>query len=248
MALSVKTPLLTLALAGAVNLSSVGYAETGEISPEIQATMDRFRAAVAELEDATRSEWLNGSYRPYQELELSYRASGDIYIRFSGKNSHGREVMWRPSVDPDVLLVKPSPFLPALQIPPDGILANKDSRHHVGMATFHALEARILGEFDKLVTDPNLSGTFTELPQDKALDRDAHCFQVDLPRDQEPSLYANRIELCFDRITDLPVTLRAWESHDESLRLVEDYSWSQIHLNPGLDDKVFDRDNPDYNF
>jgi hypothetical protein len=239
-----------LGLVMAWALPSAALAE--EIPPEIQATFDQFRATVAKLDDASllfsRKEWLNGSYRPYQELAMSFRSNGDIYIRFAGKDSHGREVLWKPSVDPDVLLVKPSPIIPALKIAPDGALAKKDSRHHVGMATFHALADRILGEMDKLRDDPNLDGKFTDHGKKMAQNRNAHCFQVDLPRDKDPTLYSDRIELCFDLATHLPVTLRAWEKDGDEYRQVEDYSWTQVQLNPGFGDEVFDPDNPTYNF
>lgn len=222
--------------------------------PEVQKTLADFRTAVADLDDAsvlfTRREWLNGSYRPYQELEMSYRRDGDIYIVFTGKSNRGREILWRPTVDPDVMLVKPSPILPALKLPPDGPLTKKDSRHHIGMASFHALADRILGELDKLDQSPSLSGEFVDLGQKTVEGRGAKCFRVELPRDQDSSLYADRIELCFDISTTLPVTLQAWEKTEgeEELRLVEDYTWTEVRLNPGLEDDVFDPKNPAYNF
>ena len=244
--------LQALGLIMAWSLPSQAVAEPDETPPEIRATFEQFRAAVAELNDASvlfsRKEWLNGSYRPFQQMEMSYRANGDIYIRFAGKDSRGREVMWRPSVDPGVLLVKPSPLLPKIKIDPDGALARKDSRHHIGLATFHALGDRILGEMDKLRDDPVLDGDFEDLGTRIAEGRNAHCFVVDLPRDEDPSLYSDRIELCFDLSTHLPVTLQAWEKDGEEYRLVEDYSWTQVELNPGFGDEVFDPKNPAYNF
>ena len=239
-----------LALLAATAFPTLTWAEGPP--PEVQTTLNDFRKAVQELDDAsvlfTRKEWLNGAYRPYQELEMKYRRDGDIYIRFVGKNNQGREVLWRPTIDPDVMLVKPSPILPMLKLPPDGPLSKKDSRHHIGMASFHALAERILGELDKLDKNPALSGEFADLGQKTVLERRAKCFQVDLPRAQDPSLYADRIELCFDVSTDLPVTLRAWEKSGEEFRLVEDYTWTEVRMNPGFEDDVFDPENPDYNF
>ena len=127
-------------------------------------------------------------------------------------------------------------------------MASRDSRHHVGMATFHALADRILGEFAILTESDELNGVYQDLGEREVLGRDAHCFQVDLPKDQEPTLYADRIELCFDDYNHLPVTLQAWNMDDTELRLVEDYTWTQVVVNPGLGDEVFDTENPDYNF
>lgn len=252
MALTMKKWMTGVGLLWGLLLPSAAMAEPPEIPPDIQTYLDDFRTAVSEVEDArlvfSRREWLNGSYRPYQELSMAFRKSGDIYIRFSGDNSQGREILWLPTVDGSYMLVKPSPILPVLKLDPHGSLAQKDSRHPIGLATFHALADRILNELYKLTNDPNLNGEYQNLGPKTVKERRSDCFQVDLPRKQDPTLYADRITICLDQKTSLPVTLQAWNMIDGQYLMVEDYSWTQVQVNPGLDDSVFDAENPSYNF
>ena len=130
MALTMKKWMTGVGLLWGLLLPSAAMAEPPEIPPDIQTYLDDFRTAVSEVEDArlvfSRREWLNGSYRPYQELSMAFRKSGDIYIRFSGDTKDEKSSgspQWMP-----YMLVKPSPILPVLKLDPHGSLAKKDSQ------------------------------------------------------------------------------------------------------------------------
>ena len=227
------------------------HGEPSEIPPDIQNYLDDFRAAVSEVNDArlvfSRREWVNGNYRPYQEFSMAFRKSGDIYIRFSGDSSQGREILWRPTVDGSYMLVKPSPILPVLKLDPMAHLQRKTPATRLVWPPFHALADRILNELDKLTQDPNLNGEYQNLGTKTVKERRSGCFQVDcLGKRSDPLRRSNRH--LFGPKVQSSCDTQAWNMIDGQYLLVEDYSWTQVQINLNLDDAVFDPENPSYNF
>lgn len=66
-----------------------------------------------------------------------------------------------------------------------------------------------------------------------------------LPRDSAAGYYGYRVALSFDEEHHLPIRVVV---HDWKDRLVEDYTYSQLVLNPGLTTRDFDSENPTYGF
>jgi outer membrane lipoprotein-sorting protein len=66
-----------------------------------------------------------------------------------------------------------------------------------------------------------------------------------LPQDPGAGYYAYRVMLAFDEDHSLPIRIVA---HDWQNRLVEDYTYVDLRLNPGLNGKDFDPANPEYGF
>ncbi len=60
-----------------------------------------------------------------------------------------------------------------------------------------------------------------------------------------PRYYGKRAEIHLDRKTLLPVKISIWDWNDE---LYEEYEFRDLNLDPVLDDRDFDPDNPDYGF
>ncbi len=66
-----------------------------------------------------------------------------------------------------------------------------------------------------------------------------------LPKDPAAGFYGYRVALYFDLEHGLPIRVVTYDWKD---RLVEDYTYSQLLLNPGLTVRDFDSGNPDYGF
>jgi hypothetical protein len=66
-----------------------------------------------------------------------------------------------------------------------------------------------------------------------------------LPRDPAAGYYGYRVILAFDQEYGLPTRVVVYDTGD---RLVEDYTYLQLRLNPGLTDRDFDRNNREYAF
>ncbi len=60
-----------------------------------------------------------------------------------------------------------------------------------------------------------------------------------------PRYYGKRAEIHLDRETLLPLKISIWDWNDE---LYEEYEFRDLNLNPVLNDRDFDADNPDYDF
>jgi outer membrane lipoprotein-sorting protein len=66
-----------------------------------------------------------------------------------------------------------------------------------------------------------------------------------LPKDPAAGYYGYRVTLCFDEEHALPIRAVVYDWQD---RLVEDYIYSQLRLNPGFSFSDFDPANPGYGF
>jgi hypothetical protein len=66
-----------------------------------------------------------------------------------------------------------------------------------------------------------------------------------LPRDPDLGYYAYRVRLFFDEENHLPIRVIVDDWGD---RMVEDYTYSQLRLNPGFTNRDFDPRNPEYGF
>jgi hypothetical protein len=64
-----------------------------------------------------------------------------------------------------------------------------------------------------------------------------------LPRDPAAGYYAYRVSLFFDDAHGLPIRVMTYDWQD---RLVEDYTYTELVLNPGLTARDFDLANPEY--
>ncbi len=66
-----------------------------------------------------------------------------------------------------------------------------------------------------------------------------------LPANAAAEYYCHRVILSFDEENQLPIRIVVY---DEENRLVEDYAYTQLQINPDLSDKDFDPGNPSYGF
>jgi hypothetical protein len=66
-----------------------------------------------------------------------------------------------------------------------------------------------------------------------------------LPRDPRAGYYAYRVELFFDEERRLPIRVVVYDWSDQ---LVEDYTYADLRLNPGLTTLDFDPGNKEYGF
>ena len=66
-----------------------------------------------------------------------------------------------------------------------------------------------------------------------------------LPRDPRAGYYGYRVELAFDEELRLPIRVVVYDWSDQ---LVEDYTYSELRVNPGLSGLDFDPGNKEYGF
>ncbi len=66
-----------------------------------------------------------------------------------------------------------------------------------------------------------------------------------LPRDPKAGYYCYRVFLAFDEENHLPIQIVVYDWNDE---IVEEYTHTQLRVNPGLTDRDFDPNNREYGF
>jgi hypothetical protein len=75
--------------------------------------------------------------------------------------------------------------------------------------------------------------------------RRVHQVESILPRDAGAGYYGYRVQLFFDREHHLPIRVVVYDWSDQ---LVEDYTYANLRLNPGLTTLDFDPSNKEYGF
>ena len=80
------------------------------------------------------------------------------------------------------------------------------------------------------------------LPPQTLYDRPARCYDATMRRDLEPGLYGDRVEVCLDAESNLPLRMRTWERMGEQLQLVEVYGYADLKVNVGLEPTAFEPD------
>ncbi len=241
-----RTPLLLLVLA----------AWAGDPDPDapaaIQASLERMRGAVAGLKDATytlhKQEWIDGKALPAQTMAAKYRQPEDLYLRWTGEVYVGREVMYCPADNDGKLKVNAGALVPTIDLDPTGATAMRGSRQPVWMGSVVRTAEQILAGADKLTGSPTLDASYVDKGTVMVRGQPSHCYQAELPVDQDPEQYAPRVLVCMSLANGLPTRFAAWERHQGGLRKVEDYEFVGVVVNPGLDDADFDPENPAYGF
>ena len=244
--LAFSAPLLHLT--GALTMS----ADTA--APQAILTMlEGMRAAIGDLTDASytlhQHEWKNGKWLPRQELFVKFRPPHDLYLRWVGSTNKGREVLYRgPGWNRGRLRVNAGRFIPTIDLDPLGSTAMAGSRQPVWMAGLSGIVGRILSENDKLVASSTMNATYHDLGQTMVHGIRSYCYEAELPKDLDPSLYARKVLVCIGLQTHLPTRFRSWDYEDGAFRLLEEYDYMDMRLNIGLTDSDFDPNNSEYGF
>ncbi len=229
-------------------------ADTTGTPPEIRARLERMRAAAASLKQYTytfrRHEWVDGKQGDPQLMAVKFRKPMDIYMTWVGDAHTGRELLYRKGWNDGKMRVHPTPgaLIPSLNLDPNGKLATKGSRHGIELIDLSNVTAIILAQTDRLDKNPDLSATFTDQGKQVVNGEASHCTRIDLPKDKDPQLYGQRVDLCLSTRTGLLTRLQTWDVEDGALRKVEDYEFRDLNLSPGLTDADFDPDNDAYGF
>ncbi len=140
-------------------------------------------------------------------------------------------------------------FLPTVTIPPDGALAMRGQRYPL---TEIGVENLML----KLIERGETARQFADVQCDfrknaRVKDRTCTVLQVTQPT-KRPGLEFYRADVFIDDTLNLPIRYVAYDwptnSNEESLDVLEEYTYLNLKVNVGLTDDDFDPNNEDYNF
>ena len=206
-----------------------------------------------------RQERVGGALGHPEIMQLKLRHSPfSVYMKWLDGEDVGREVLYVDGENDGEMLVKlggiKGRLLPTIKVDPNGALARSESRHSITEAGLLNLTRTMITHIRRdLEQDTHVRCTM--LDGQKFGGRDCYCFVREYDNPEDSVLYRKSVHYV-DKEWLLPVSIQnyAWpdgkidpERLDEAT-LVERYAYSEIHLQPRLADRDFDRDNAKYSF
>lgn len=218
---------------------SLSLAPVARASPEaFLAAIERMQAAVREVDDATyvlhQQEYVGGRLGAESSMRVRYRPPNTVYVEWD----NGQRLLWDPTRYAK-MRVDPGPYLPTLWLSPDSALARRGQRHTVLRMGLVPVVELFGPDIARIQADARLRPSVTESSA-TIYGRPARCYDAVMRKDLEPALYGERVEVCLDTSTWLPLRMRTWDTEDGEHRLVEMYGYERLTTNVGLTDQDFD--------
>jgi hypothetical protein len=233
---------LSLLLAAA----PAGAATVGELLRLVEQAERRYETVRDYTSLMLSVERLGNVLQPEKRIVFKFQRPFKVYMRWLEGPGAGREGLYVAGANDGKFIVAEAEglarFVTAALVPDDPRVLEK-SRHPVTDAGIGRL-LDIVGENARRAAREQVLRVVDRGPAevDGRLVRQVEGI---LPREPAAGYYGYRVILSFAEEHGLPVRVVVYDAQD---RLVEDYTYLQLRLNPGLTDRDFDRTNPDYAF
>jgi hypothetical protein len=184
--------------------------------------------------------------RPLERILLKFQRSFKVYMRWMEGPSKGREGLYVSGVHDNKFLVsEPRGFqrLFTAALEPTDRRVMEQSRHPVTDIGIGRL-LEIVGENARR---GQRSGVLRVVDRGTTeyVGRRVRQIEGVLPQDPRAGYYGYRVLLNFDEENHLPIRVMVYDWADQ---LVEDYTYSDLRVNPGLTSQDFDPSNKEYGF
>jgi len=223
-----------------------GLTSTDEALRLLELAEERY----AEVQDYTAillaRERVAGALTPEQAILLKFGRPFSVYMRWMDGPSQGREGIFVAGSWDDRFLVQEKQgvarFITAA-ISPRHPRVFQFGRHPVTDVGIGRL-LQIIGEDARRAAR---NGVLTVLDRgvQSVASRPVQVVEGILPADPSVGYYCHRVVLSFDFESRLPIRAVIYDWSDQ---LVEEYTYTQLRLNPGLTTRDFDPENPEYGF
>ncbi|MEX2146390.1 MAG: DUF1571 domain-containing protein [Candidatus Rokuibacteriota bacterium] len=239
---------MTIVLALVLALLLPGRA-VGAADPAAVAVLEAMEPAYARVSAYTarfiRQELVGGRLRPREEALLKFQRPHRFYLRWIAGPPAGREMLYPADAEGRVLVHEPGMVtrLFTAVLEPDSAHVLRESRHPVTDIGIGRLVTLILDNARRALRE----GQLEIVERGVSTDGDAQERRLELvfPRAPEARYYAYRAVVGIDVQTHLPVTATIFDAEG---RMVEDYAYRDVRLNPPLTALDFDPANPEYRF
>lgn len=196
----------------------------------------------------TMSERMGSHMTTPAQLAVKFRKPFDLYLHYDGDVHNGRMVLYKRGWNDDNIRVRPSSWLPVMNLAPRGRMAMQGQRHSIFEGGPLFVSRQIISDAKKVQAHPSLTAEFVASGFETLEGSKAFCWTSIQPKDQIPDLYAAKANICIDEATGFPARVVVWDLVDGEHVLIEDYRYANIRVDPPLTDLDFDPENPDYNF
>lgn len=207
-------------------------------------------AAYARVTDYTahfiRQERVAGILRPREGALLKFQHPGRIYLRWISGPPKGREILFVKGRDDDRVLVHEPGLLSRFftaALAPDSPRVLRESRHPVTDVGLGRLIELLVENAKRALERGELTLRDRGVAEESG--RRVSRLEAVLPRDRSRGYYCYRAVVSIDPEWGLPLTATIF---DWDNRMVADYRYRDLRLNPGLGANDFDPANSDYSF
>jgi hypothetical protein len=255
-----ETSLTDEVAAATTDLGPAGHPGTSILRREIK----NHTRVCAEIEDYTcvivKRERVRGRLRGYEYLSAKVRHHREnvqrvvpfsVYLKFLGPSKvKGREVLYVEGENDSKLVVRTGetqyPFTTKLR--PTGELAMRENRHPITEFGFENFGRRLIQLIPEAITPDQVQIEHSE--NSKVDGRE--CTGIVVTRTKRTQQYRfHRVRIFFDRELQIPIHYEAYDwpkTEGGKPVLLEQYTFRDIVINPGLTDGDFRRDHPKYGF
>lgn len=191
-----------------------------------------------------RREVIGDTLRDRETILLKFQRPFKIYLKWLDGPGKGREGLYVAGAHEDRFLVhEPRGFrsLFTAALPPSHPRVLRESRHPVTDSGIGRLLEIVAENARRAIREGVLR--LRDLGRGDVAGRPVHQVEGILPQDPGAGYYGSRVLLSFDVENHLPIRVVVYDWSD---RIVEEYTYTEMRLNPGLTDRDFDPDNPDY--
>jgi hypothetical protein len=210
-------------------------------------TADRFYTKVYDYTSVMVSrERVKDVLLPPERVLVKFQRMFKVYMRWMEGPSKGREGLYvSGDHDGKFLVYEPNGFqrlFTAALEPTDARVMDK-SRHPVTDVGIGRL-LEIVGENARRAARNGVLRVIDH-GTGEVVGRRARQVEAILPQDARAGYYGFRVRLSFDEAHGLPIRVVVYDWSDQ---LVEDYTYTELRLNPGLTAVDFDPSNKEYGF
>jgi hypothetical protein len=217
---------------------------------ELLRLLDAADKQYAQVHDYTSvmvsRERVKGALLPEERVLVKFQRIFKVYMRWMDGPSKGREGLYVAGAhDGKFLVYEPSGFqrLFTAALEPTDARVMEKSRHPVTDVGIGRL-LEIVGDNARRAARDGVLRVVDHGISELA-GRRVHQVESILPRDAGAGYYGYRVQLFFDREHHLPIRVVVYDWSDQ---LVEDYTYANLRLNPGLTTLDFDPSNKEYGF
>jgi hypothetical protein len=192
-----------------------------------------------------RQELVGGHLRPREAALLKFQRPHRFYLRWIAGPAKGREMLYPGDAEGRVLVHEPGVLtrLFTAVLEPDSAHVLRESRHPVTDIGIGRLVTLILDNARRALRQGELDIIEHGISTDAG--RREQRLELVFPRAPKVRYYAHRALVGVDVDTKLPVTATIFDTQG---RMIEDYAYRDVRLNPPLTALDFDAANPDYRF